>query len=51
MSTQLACGVHITDKSQKSTSGITTGMLRISVGIEHIDDLIQDFDQALKEIK
>jgi cystathionine beta-lyase/cystathionine gamma-synthase len=39
------------DKSQKSTSGITTGMLRVSVGIEHIDDLIQDFDQALKEIK
>ncbi len=39
------------DKSQKSTSGITTGMLRVSVGIEHIDDLIQDFDQALKELK
>ncbi len=36
------------DKSQKSTSGITTGMLRISVGIEHIDDLIADFDQALR---
>lgn len=39
------------DKSQKSTSGITTGMLRISVGIEHIDDLIADFDNALKGLK
>ncbi|WP_156305672.1 trans-sulfuration enzyme family protein [Sphingobacterium endophyticum] len=39
------------DKAQKSTSGITSGMLRISVGIEHIDDLIADFDHALKDIK
>jgi len=39
------------NKSQKSTSGITTGMLRISVGIEHIDDLIADFENALKDIK
>lgn len=35
------------DKSQKKTSGITPGMLRISVGIEHIDDLIGDFEEAL----
>jgi cystathionine beta-lyase len=36
---------------QKQTSGITRGMLRISVGIEHIDDLISDFDQAIKQIQ
>ena len=39
------------NKSQKSTSGITTGMLRISVGIEHIEDLIADFDNALKGLQ
>lgn len=39
------------DKTQKKTSGITPGMLRISVGIEHIDDLIADFENALAEIK
>lgn len=35
---------------QKKSSGITKGMLRISVGIEHIDDLIADFDQALAQL-
>ncbi|TDS13823.1 trans-sulfuration enzyme family protein [Sphingobacterium paludis] len=32
--------------TQKQNAGITRGMLRISVGIEHIDDLIADFQQA-----
>ncbi|NGM62402.1 aminotransferase class I/II-fold pyridoxal phosphate-dependent enzyme [Sphingobacterium sp. SGG-5] len=32
---------------QRKKSGITAGLLRISVGIEHIDDLIADFEQAL----
>lgn len=36
------------NKNQKSTSGITPGMLRISVGIEHVEDLIGDFKQALE---
>ncbi|KGE14186.1 trans-sulfuration enzyme family protein [Sphingobacterium deserti] len=36
--------------SQKETSGITRGMLRISVGIEHIDDLIADFQQAFAQL-
>lgn len=35
------------NKEQKQTSGITPGLLRISVGIEHIDDLIADFRTAL----
>ena len=34
------------DAAQKKTSGISQGMLRISVGIEHIDDLKADFEQA-----
>jgi O-acetylhomoserine (thiol)-lyase len=27
--------------------GITPDMIRLSIGIEHIDDLIEDLDQAL----
>jgi O-succinylhomoserine sulfhydrylase len=29
-------------------SGITDGLIRISAGLEHIDDIISDIDQALK---
>lgn len=35
---------------QKKTSGISQGMLRISVGIEHIEDLIADFEQAFQPL-
>jgi len=35
---------------QKKTSGITGGMLRISVGIEHIIDLIGDWEQAIQKL-
>ena len=28
--------------------GITPGMFRLSTGIENVDDLIEDFYQALK---
>ena len=30
--------------------GIDPGLFRVSVGIEHIDDIIGDFDQAFKQI-
>lgn len=30
--------------------GVTPGMIRISVGVEGIDDIISDFEQALKKI-
>ena len=30
--------------------GITDGMVRISVGIEDVDDILADLDQALAEI-
>jgi cystathionine beta-lyase/cystathionine gamma-synthase len=30
--------------------GITDGLIRISVGIEDVEDLINDLDQALRKI-
>jgi len=35
----------------KAAAGITNGMVRISVGLEYVDDIISDLDQALKHIK
>jgi cystathionine gamma-lyase len=32
----------------RRSTGITDDMIRISVGIEHIDDLLEDLEQALK---
>jgi O-succinylhomoserine sulfhydrylase len=32
----------------RAAAGITDGVVRISVGLEHIDDLLDDLDQALK---
>jgi O-acetylhomoserine/O-acetylserine sulfhydrylase len=32
-------------------SGVTADLVRVSVGIEHIDDIIEDFDDALKAVK
>jgi O-acetylhomoserine/O-acetylserine sulfhydrylase len=32
------------------TAGIEPGLFRVSVGIEHIDDIISDFKQAFKKI-
>ena len=31
----------------RRTAGITDNLIRVSVGLEHIDDLIEDLDQAL----
>jgi O-succinylhomoserine sulfhydrylase len=33
-------------RDERKQSGITDGMLRLSVGLEHIDDLLNDFEQA-----
>lgn len=35
---------------QRNNLGITYGFIRISCGIEHVDDLIQDLSQALDKI-
>lgn len=32
----------------QASMGITSSVLRLSVGLEHVDDLIKDLDQALK---
>jgi cystathionine beta-lyase/cystathionine gamma-synthase len=34
--------------AERADLGITDGLVRISVGLEHADDLIADFDQALE---
>lgn len=37
-------------KAEREKRGITDGLLRFSVGLEHVDDLIADFDQALEVV-
>jgi methionine-gamma-lyase len=34
----------------RKAAGITEGLVRYSVGIENVDELIQDLDQALAKI-
>jgi methionine-gamma-lyase len=36
------------DKEWRESFGITDNLIRVSVGIEDINDLIADFEQALK---
>ena len=40
---------QLTAEEQEAT-GVTDGYVRLSVGIEHIDDIIADLDQALAKI-
>lgn len=35
-------------KEERESVGISDGMVRVSVGLEHIDDIIKDVEQALK---
>lgn len=37
-------------KEELLSAGIDPGLFRVSVGIEHIDDIIFDFEQAFKQI-
>jgi O-acetylhomoserine (thiol)-lyase len=37
-------------EEEQKASGVFPGLLRISVGIEHIDDIINDLDQALSNL-
>ncbi len=41
--------INMTDEELKR-HGVTPGMIRISVGVEGIEDLIEDFRQALRKI-
>jgi cystathionine beta-lyase/cystathionine gamma-synthase len=34
-------------EDRKAELGLTENLVRLSVGIEHVDDLIADIDQAL----
>ncbi len=38
------------DPELRKKEGITNGLIRVSVGLEHIDDIISDFDTALKKV-
>ncbi len=40
---------QLTDAEQRS-AGVTPGLVRVSVGIEHIEDIIADFAQALETV-
>jgi O-acetylhomoserine (thiol)-lyase len=39
------------NEAQQAGAGITPGLVRLSVGIEHIDDIVEDIDQALAAAK
>ena len=36
-------------EEEKNATGVTSDFIRLSIGIEHIDDIIADIDQALKK--
>ncbi|MFC2171408.1 trans-sulfuration enzyme family protein [Acidobacteriota bacterium] len=38
------------EESRRLKAGITSGLVRLSVGIEDLEDLIQDLDQALSKV-
>ncbi len=38
-------------EAEQKASGVTPELLRVSVGIEHIDDIKEDFDRALKRAR
>ena len=40
---------QLTETEQESV-GVTPEMIRLSIGIEHIDDIVADLDQALDEV-
>jgi cystathionine beta-lyase/cystathionine gamma-synthase len=37
-------------RADREQRGLTDGLVRISVGIEHIDDIIADLEQALEKV-
>ncbi|NNF17210.1 MAG: bifunctional O-acetylhomoserine aminocarboxypropyltransferase/cysteine synthase, partial [Gammaproteobacteria bacterium] len=37
-------------ESELATAGVSADLVRLSVGIEHIDDILADIDQALAAI-
>ncbi len=41
---------QLSDEEQR-IAGVSSGLLRVSVGIEHINDIIADFEQAFETVK
>ncbi|MEX0994657.1 MAG: PLP-dependent transferase, partial [Balneolaceae bacterium] len=39
------------DEKEQSSSGVLPDMVRVSVGLEHIEDIYEDFDIAFSKIK
>lgn len=37
-------------ENEQAASGVKADLIRVSVGIEHIDDIIEDFELAFKSI-
>ena len=37
-------------REERIKSGITDGLVRLSVGLEDVDDLIEDLSQALSQV-
>jgi O-acetylhomoserine (thiol)-lyase len=35
---------------EQAAVGVEPGLFRVSVGIEHIDDIIYDFEQAFRQV-
>ncbi len=40
---------QLNDEELKA-AGVTPDMVRLSIGIEHIDDIIEDLEQALAKV-
>jgi len=38
------------EEAEQHAAGVTDDLIRVSVGIEHIDDIIEDFEQAFAKI-
>ncbi len=38
-------------ENEQQASGVSSDLVRVSVGIEHIDDIIQDFENAFAKLK
>ena len=41
---------QLSEEEQKS-SGVVPGLIRLSVGIEHVEDIINDLAQAFEKVK
>ena len=38
-------------KEEQIAAGVEPGLLRLSVGIEHVEDIINDLEQAFTSVK